>query len=316
MRTLWSRARRGFQSPMLGTFTAITTLALVGCGGSSGNGSGEDTDLRAFVFGPDTAEEAAFLVADTIDVFLEVSEITNAVIELGESDKTSANLSGELCGGDGVAELTVPPLEDGVDALLQFSNCGEDALSGTVYFRVQSYTDAATPGPFFISLVDLDLNQEEKGLTVETRAEFAVEAFRDTQSVRFRYFGDQSESYWFLTEGGQATKIGCFDLSIRKIDDSVWLDGIRGVFVSQAKRVFSIPPFRDALLFEEGIVVGGNGFDFFSQGKCGVVGAPEGITPGTTNMKLTTDPEVTAGIVLSFPGGTINTTWSQILDDQ
>lgn len=302
---------------------------LVACGGSSGNGNGEDTDLRAFVFGPDTAEEAAFLAADSIMTFLTVNDVMKAVIELGESEEDTAFLTDEFCDGEGSAVLTVPPLGPGIDALLQFDACGEDTLNGTVYFRVQDY-DADTPEPspeppppFLSVVVDLDLTGEEDGIPSETRAEFAAEAFRDTGSRTFRYFEDEFESYWFIKEGAQETKLGCFDLSIRETDDAVSLIGFRSVFVDAEKRVFSVfRLFGELLRFQDGLVVDGDGFPFLSQAAvgpgrdgCAVVGAPEGITPGRSSMNLATDPDMVDGIILSSPGWTVETTWRAILAD-
>jgi hypothetical protein len=307
-------------------FIGLLVWGLMACGGSSSNGNGEDTELRAFVFGPDTAEEAAFLAADSIMTFLTVNEIMKAVIELGESEEDTAVLTDEFCDGEGSAVLTVPPLGPGVDALLEFTACGDDALTGMVYFRVKSYeADApppspAPPPPFLSLVVDLEVTGEEAGIPSQTRAEFAAEAFRDAGSATFRYFEDEFESYWFMKEGAQETKRGCFDLSIRETDDAVSLIGFRSVFVDAEKRLFSVfRLFGDLLRFQDGLVVGGDGFPFLSQAAvgqgrdgCAVVGAPEGITPGRTSMNLETDPDVVDGIVLS---GTIKTTWRAILAD-
>lgn len=309
-----------------GPMVVIGVWGLVACGGGSGNGNGEDTELRAFVFGPDTAEEAAFLAADNITTFQAVSQIMKRVVALGESEQRTADLSDDFCAENGSAILNVPPFEPGVDALLEFSGCGDDALTGTVYFRVQDYEaeapppSPAPPPPFLTVVVDLDLTAAEEGLPSATRAKFASQAFRDAESVTFRYFEDEFESYWFMTEGEQTTKFGCFDLSIRETDEAVSLMGFRSVFVNAAKELFSVfNPAGERLRFEGGIVVGGDGLNFLSQAAvgrdrsgCAVVGAPEGITPGTSGMNLVPDPDVADGIILS---GSIKTTWRAILAD-
>ena len=320
---------KGAGTLVLALLVAIGVWGLVACGGSSGNGNGEDKDLSAFVFGPDSAEKAAFLAADSIMTFLTVNEVMKAVVELGESEEDTAVLTDDFCDGEGSAVLTVPPLGPGIDALLEFNACGEDALNGTVYFRVQDY-DADTPEPspapplpFLSVVVDLELTGEEDGIPSETRAEFAVEALRDSGSHTFRYFDDQFESYWFMKEGAQETKLGCFDLSIRETDDTIELIGFRGVFVDAEKRVFSVFRERgDLLQFQDGLVVDGDGFTFLSLASgspdrlgCAVVGAPEGITPGRSSMNLATDPDMVDGIILSSPGWTVETTWRAILAD-
>lgn len=329
----------------LALVVAIGVCGLVACGSSSSSKNGAAGEPTAFAFTQDTLRDAAFLAVDKIDVLFPVSQIANAVVELGESDVRQIDLSADFCDGVGTATLTVPPIAPGVDALLAFTDCGGDALTGTAYFRVQNYTAGAqTPNPFMKALVELELTGVEDGVQGRTEAKFQLEAFRDPQSIGFRHFG--SDAYFLLTEGTETTKLGCFDFNLRfMLDDEDEIGEIRfgdrdlvdltpsGVFVDGNNRLFSVtgswprqtPPIE--LIFaeigDEFEVVDGYGLDFRAEASvpgakgCAVVGAKDGISPGNTRMTLRPDPDVFGGVILTADpsGAQIKTTWSQILGD-
>ena len=329
----------------LALLMALGIWVLVACGGSSSSDNGAAGEPTAFVFTQDTLLDAAFLAVDKIDVLFPVSQIANAVVELGESDVRQIDLSEDFCDGVGDATLTVPPIAPGVDALLALTNCGSDALTGTAYFRIQNYAAGAqTPNPFMRALVELELTGVEQGIQGRTEAKFQLEAFRDQQSIGFRHFG--SDAYFFLTEGTETTKLACFDFSLRfmfgaqdeisqvRFGDRNLVDVTpSGVFVDGNNRLFSVtgswprqtPPI-DLIFVEIGDefeVVDGYGLDFSPEASvpgakgCAVAGAADGITPGNTSMTLRPDPDVLGGVILTAvpSGAQIKTTWLQILGD-
>jgi len=293
---------------------AVGVWGLVACGGSSSKNGGAG-EPSAFVFNPDTALDAAFLVADIIDVFPGLSAVNDAVLGLVEGGADDADLSDDFCAPGGIAILNAnQPFGPGAAATLTLTNCIDGSLGGTVQY---DFTEvAATPNPFVDANVTLNLSGTVDGVVQRTEAEFSFRAFRDPSARGFDYFG--RDSYWFLTEDGETTKNACFNVNLRLSDSIVEFTRSEIVIVNAQNRLFTVRgQGSPSLIFDdEEILIGGSGLQFVSEvsrldGYCKVVGAPDGITPGNTGMNLVVDPDVRDGVILS---GTIKTTWGEILD--
>jgi len=333
---------------VLALFVAFGAWGLVACGGGS-SGIGGVKEPTAFVFNAQTAEKAAFLAADYLDVFLGISEVTGEILALVEVGEVSADFSG-LCepGGTAVMNAQLTPegrLAVGNSISLNLDRCIDGVVGGTVQFSVGQYDESAIlPSAFVTMRVRVDLS----GGGQTTEARFFVQVFRDVDAseIGFRYFGlGDREAIWSLTEpapGGKTT-FACFDFNLVFVDDG---DGAalvlgdrrlqagpfvtKGLIVDERNRLFGLTgaffPVESELRFEqqgdEWVPVSGYGLDFRSEAsgstRCIVVGIDEGITPGRTSMDLRIDEDVFGGVILTVDppdGPPIRTTWLDLLDD-
>jgi len=325
---------------------AAALLGVPACGGSGGGssdqpgvpgGGGSLPEPSAFQFIDQNMPEAAFLVADNIDVFAGgLGELNAVVIELLEDGVVDFDLSG-LCDGSGTAVFNAtPPLGPGGSALLTLTNCIDGAIGGTVSYGIASYDPAAVlrtdggPSPWFIGL-SVRVRLEGVGDTgpQRTDARFLVAAFRDANTLVFRYFGD--DSYWTLVENDERTTMACFDFAVAFRDNAVVFgdraitDGYgrsKGSIVNARNRIFTFwnSGTEPELVFERSgdalHLVGGGGLTLRPEGVCPVIGAPDGITPGTGHLQILPDPAVFDGVILRLhTGAEIRTTWNEIIDD-
>ncbi|MFO8002683.1 hypothetical protein [Thioalkalivibrio sp.] len=310
---------KGAAKVMAAVLVAIGVWALMACGGSSSdNGDGDGAEPSAFVFGPDTALEAAYLAADILDVFKGVSTVNEVVLGLVEGGAEDVDLSDDLCTPGGSATLNATqPFGSGTSATLTLTNCIDGDVGGTVQYEFNEVV--ATPVPYVDADMNLNLTGTVDGVAERNEAEFSFRAFRDPAAKGFDYFG--RDSYWFLTEGGVTTKNACFNVNLRLSDSNVEFTRSEIVIVNGQNRLFTaFGRPAPVLAFQGDVLVDGSGVDFFAEvaradGYCGVVGASEGINPGSTGMTLLPDQAVADGVLLSFPGGSIETTWNAILDD-
>lgn len=317
MKRLGFPVLKGTGSIVLALMVAIGIWTLVSCGGSSSD-NGDGGEPSAFVFGPDTALDAAFLAADILDIFGGVSAVNDAVLGLVEGGAEDVDLSDDFCAPGGIATLNATqPFGSGTSATLTLTNCIDGDVGGTVQYEFNEVV--ATPAPYVDADISLNLTGTVDGVAERNEAEFSFRAFRDPTAKGFDYFG--RDSYWFLTEGGATTKNACFNVNLRMSDSNVEFTRSEIVIVNAQNRLFTAYG-RPApvLVFQGDVLVGGGGFDFFAEvarpdGYCGVVGASGGINPGSTGMTLIPDPAVADGVVLSFPGGSMETNWNAILDD-
>lgn len=326
---------------------AAALLGVPACGGSGGSssdqpgapgGGGSLPEPSAFQFIDQNMPEAAFLVADKISVFLEgLSDLNGVVIELLEDGVVDFDLSG-LCDGSGTAVFNAtPPLGPGGSALITLTDCIDGAIGGTVRYTILDYdpaavlrTDGEQPSPWFI-VIGLTVRLEGEGDTgpQRTDARFPVMAFRDANTLAFRYIGD--DGYWTLVENDERTTLACFDLSVAFRGDTVVLGEPAitrgphghsfGSIVNPSNRIFSFwnTHTEGQLVFERSgdalDLVGGGGLTLRPEGVCPVIGAPDGITPGTGYLEILPDPAVFDGVLLRLhTGAEIRTTWNAIID--
>ena len=321
MKTFGNLAWRDCEGLITGTLTVVLAVAVAGCGGSS-NGNGEDTRLTAFDFGPDTAMEAAVLFADGIDLFIGLSGETGGVLSLVEAGVESEDMSELFCDPGGIAQLNAQqPYGPGTAATLTLTNCPFGSIGGTLQFSFTGVIEEPTPliaGEIAVNVggsVATDDGVEEQRI----EGELSFRSFRDPGAQAFEFSG--RDSYLFLTEGGGTTKFACFNVAMRPAEGGLVVDRNEVVVVDPQLRLFTaFGRAAPVLVFQGDGLGGGSGVDFFAEvaradGYCGVVGASEGIDPGSTGMTLIPDPDVADGVVLSFPGGSMETTWTAILDD-
>ncbi len=321
MKTFGNCTWRGCKGLLPGALTVVLTLAVAGCGGSS-NGNGEDTRLTAFNFGPGTAREAALLFVEGQEAFIGLTEITWEILGAVESGVTEMDLSETLCDEDGDAILNATqPFGPGTSATMTLTNCLFGSIGGTLQY---SFTEV-TGTPTDLIAGDIAVNVGGFVATVDGMEEQRVEGDLSFRVVRypgsenFEFFG--RDSYLFWTEGGGTTKYACFDVMIQLHENVLMVPRNQVVIVDSQHRLFTAFGRQDPVLVfaGQGDLLGGSGLDFLSQvartdGYCGVVGAPEGIDPGRTSMTLIPD-DVVDGVVLSFPGGQIETTWGAMTDE-
>ena len=336
---------------VLALLVAIGVWGLVACGGGSSNGIGGVKEPTAYVFNAQTAEKAAFLAVDFLDVFFGISQVTGEILALVEAGKDSEDLSG-LCdpGGTAVMNAQLTPegrLGVGNSISLDLDRCIDGVVGGTVNFSVGQYDEnVILPGAFVTMRVRVDLSGGDQ----TTEARFFVQAFRNTDGseVGFRYFGSRDrEAIWSLTEPAPdgKTSFACFDFNLLFVDNGggaalvlgdpqiagagFWRT--QGLIVDERNRLFGLTgafprPVESDLRFEqsggEWVPVSGDGLNFRSQAsgstRCIVVGIDDGITPGTTNMDLRIDEDVLGGVILTVAppdGPPIRTTWLDLLDD-
>lgn len=278
--------------------------------------------------------EAAFLTADKITVFLEeLSELNGIVIELLEDGVVDSDLS-ELCDGVGSAVFNAtPPLGPGGSALITLTDCIDGAIGGTISYGIGLYdADAVLPDGTQIPQPFIGMNMrvrlEGEGDTGPQRADarFLVMAFRDASTLAFRYFGD--DAYWSLVENDERSSIACFDFAVAFRGDAVVFGDraitheSRGSIVNARNRIFTFwnsGPEPELIFQRSGETLqltGGGGLTLRPQGVCAVIGAPDGITPGTGQMEIHPEPGVLDGVLLRLhTGAEIRTTWATILDD-
>ena len=331
---------------VLALLVGIGVWGLVACGGGSSSGIGGVKEPNAYVFNAQTAEKAAFLAADYLDVFLGISELTAQIVALVEAGEESADLSG-LCspGGTAIMNAQLTPeggLGAGSSISLSLDRCIDGVVGGTVDFSVRRYDESALlPEAFVFMRVSIDL----AGGGQTTLARFFVQLSRDADEseIGFRYFGSRdNEAIWSFTEPDGKTTFACFDFNLVFVDDGTavvlgdrriagagaWIT--EGLIVDEQNRLFGLTgaffPVPSDLQFRrlagEWVPASGYGLDFYSEAagstRCIVVGIDDGITPGRTSMELRIDIEVPGGVVLTVDppdGPPIPTTWLDLLDD-
>jgi len=322
MKTFGDRTWRGCKGLLPGALTVVLTLAVAGCGGSS-NGNGEDTRLTAFEFGSGTAREAALLFVEGQEAFLGLADETWGILGAVESGVTEADFSETFCDDGGIATLNATqPFGPGTSAIVTMTNCPNGSIGGTVQY---SFTEVAgTPTALIAGDIAMNIGGfvatvgglEEQRL----KGELSFRVVREPGAEIFEFFG--RDSYLFWTEGGGTTKYACFDFVLRLSEGGWIVPRNQVVIVDSQHRLFTAFGRQDPVLAfaGQGDLLGGSGLDFLAQvartdGYCGVVGAPEGIDPGRTSMTLIPDPDVVDGVVLSFLGGVIETTWDAMVEE-
>ena len=334
---------------VLALLVAIGVWGLMACGGGSSNGIGGVKEPTAYVFNAQTAEKAAFLAVDYLDVFLGFSELTAAILEVAESGEDSADFS-NLCDGSGTAFLNAQqPFGQGTSVILTLTDCIDEVVGGTVNFSVGGYNESAIL-PSTVVTMRVDVNLSGGGQTSEGQFFLRVVRNADKSEMGFLYRGfPDREAFWSITEPAPVgkTTFACFDFNLVFLgngDGAAAVLGDRrlvsrtgggfaatkGLIVDERNRLFGLTgaffPVDSELRFgkegDEWVPVSGYGLDFYSNAadnkECRVVGIDEGITPGTTSMTLRVDEEVFGGVILAVDppdGDPIRTTWLDLLDD-
>jgi hypothetical protein len=319
-------------------------LSVPACGGSGGGssdqpgdpgGGGKLPEPSAFQFIDQNVPEAAFLVADNISVFLEgLSDLNGVVIELLEDGVVDFDLSG-LCDGSGTAVFNAtPPLGPGGSALITLTNCIDGAIGGTITYGIGLYdADAVLPEgtqipvPFIGMSVRVRLEGEGDTGPQQTDARFRVMAFRDANTLAF-FYDSGEEGYWTLVENEERSTLACFEFAVAFRGDAVVFGDraithrSRGSIVNARNRIFTFwnSGAEPELVFERSgdtlHLVGGGGLTLRPEGVCPVIGAPDGITPGTGYLEILPNPAIFDGVILRLhTGAEVRTTWGTIIDD-
>jgi hypothetical protein len=318
---------------------AIGVWGLAACGSSSSNGNGNG-EPGTFVFTSDNMVDAAGYGVSALTTFDGVSQFVALIVELLGPSQSLEPVSQEfrltpmevtdlpIC-LDGRATLTSSDfLAPNTQATLSFEGCKIDPdpeyfiLNGNVVLSVSRYNAEAGPEePFLEASLTIDVDFDEvldgqRELGNFSTRDLPLRAFQSINAIAFEY-GLRQEVLFTArqTEPSISTiKFGCFEVRIEYVvgdgdlrvsrvsgNSAVVVDnrafGVQGGLGTSGGLIFEV--FDGEPVPREG------GLQYFSElpRTCRAIGAPEGITPRPSAMKLFPGEQAPQMVLELYPNG-------------
>ena len=320
-------------SVFLALALAIGVWGLAACGSSSSNGNGNG-EPGTFVFTSDNMVDAAEYGVSAFATFEGVSSFVALIVELLGPSQSLEPVSQEfrltpmevtnlpVC-LDGRATLTSSDfLAPNTQATLSFEGCKIDPdpeyfiLNGNVVLSVSRYNAEAGPEePFLEASLTIDVDFDElldgqRELGNFSARDLPLRAFQSINAIAFEY-GLRQEVLFTARQTAPSVstiKFGCFEI---RIDFAVG-DGdlhVRGVGGSSGvvvdNRAFGVAGGLGFEMFNGEPVPREGELWYFSEltRNCRALGAPDGITPRPSAMKLFPGEQAPKMVLELYPNG-------------